>query len=123
MKARVLTKVAAQSILKNKMRTLLTMLGVIIGVGAVVVMVAIGQGAKTRIAEQVASLGTNMIVVIPGAMRLSGVSQGGSTSNALTLEDAAILEREATLLSAVSPVVTTRTGAICERWRTVSSGS
>jgi putative ABC transport system permease protein len=64
MKARVLTKVAAQSILKNKMRTLLTMLGVIIGVGAVIVMVAIAR-AKRRIAEQVASLGTNMIVVTP----------------------------------------------------------
>ncbi|HJS73414.1 MAG TPA: ABC transporter permease, partial [Vicinamibacteria bacterium] len=109
-----------QSILKNKMRTLLTMLGVIIGVGAVVVMVAIGQGAKSRIAEQVASLGTNMIVVTPSAMRLSGVSQGGSTSNALTLEDVTILEREATLLSAVSPVVTTRTQAIGGQgnWRT-----
>jgi putative ABC transport system permease protein len=124
MKARVLSKVAAQSILKNKMRTLLTMLGVIIGVGAVVVMVAIGQGAKSRIAEQVASLGTNMIVVTPGAMRLSGVSQGGSTGNALTLDDVAMLEREATLLSAVSPVVTTRTQAIGGQgnWRTSIHG-
>jgi putative ABC transport system permease protein len=124
MRARVLTKIAAQSILKNKMRTLLTMLGVIIGVGAVVVMVAIGQGAKSRIAEQVASLGTNMIVVTPGAMRLSGVSQGGSTGNALTLDDVAMLEREATLLSAVSPVVTTRTQAIGGQgnWRTSIHG-
>src|SRR3990172_8100766 len=124
MKARVLTKVAAQSILKNKMRTLLTMLGVIIGVGAVIVMVAIGQGAKRRIAEQVASLGTNMIVVTPGAMRLSGVSQGGATANALTLEDAAVLEREATLLSAVSPVVVTRGQVIGGQgnWRTSIQG-
>ncbi len=124
MKARVLTKVAAESILKNKMRTLLTMLGVIIGVGAVVVMVAIGQGAKSRIAEQVASLGTNMIVVTPGAMRLGGVSQGGATSNGLTLEDASVLEREATLLSAVSPIVSTRGQAIGGQgnWRTSIQG-
>ena len=124
MRARVLTKVAAQSILKNKMRTLLTMLGVIIGVGAVIVMVAIGQGAKKRIAEQVASLGTNMIVVGPGAMRLGGVSQGGATSNALTLEDATVLEREATLLSAVSPVVVTRGLVIGgpNNWRTSIQG-
>ncbi len=124
MKARVLTKVAAESILKNKMRTLLTMLGVIIGVGAVVVMVAIGQGAKSRIAEQVASLGTNMIVVTPGAMRVGGVSQGGATSNALTLEDASVIEREATLLSAVSPIVSTRGQAIGGQgnWRTSIQG-
>jgi putative ABC transport system permease protein len=124
MTARVLTKVAVQSILKNKMRTLLTMLGVIIGVGAVIVMVAIGQGAKRRIAEQVASLGTNMIVVTPGAMRLSGVSQGGATANALTLEDAAVLEREATILSAVSPVVVTRGQVIGGQgnWRTSIQG-
>jgi len=124
MKARVLTKVAAQSILKNKMRTLLTMLGVIIGVGAVIVMVAIGQGARLRIAEQVASLGTNMIVVTPGAMRLGGVSQGGSTANALTLDDVSILEREATFLSAVSPVVVTRGQVIGGQgnWRTSIQG-
>jgi putative ABC transport system permease protein len=124
MKARVLTKVAAQSILKNKMRTLLTMLGVIIGVGAVIVMVAIGEGAKRRIAEQVASLGTNMIVVTPGAMRFSGVSQGSGTSNALTLEDAAVLERESALLSAVSPVVMTRSQVIGGQgnWRTSIQG-
>jgi putative ABC transport system permease protein len=124
MKARVLTKVAAQSILKNKMRTLLTMLGVIIGVGAVIVMVAIGEGAKSRIAEQVASLGTHMIVVTPGAVRLSGVSQGGATSNALTLEDAALLEREAALLSGVSPVVVTRSQVIGGdgNWRTSIQG-
>ncbi|HXV64376.1 MAG TPA: ABC transporter permease [Vicinamibacteria bacterium] len=124
MKARVLTKVAAQSILKNKMRTLLTMLGVIIGVGAVIVMVAIGEGAKRRIAEQVASLGTNMIVITPGEMRLSGVSQGGSTSNRLRLEDALVLEREATLLSAVSPVVVTRGQVIGGQgnWRTSTQG-
>jgi putative ABC transport system permease protein len=124
MRARVLTKVAAQSILKNKMRTLLTMLGVIIGVGAVIVMVAIGQGAKKRIAEQVASLGTNMIVVTPGAMRLGGVSQGGATANALTLEDVTVLERESTLLSSVSPVVVTRGQVIAGQanWRTSIQG-
>jgi putative ABC transport system permease protein len=106
------------------MRTLLTMLGVIIGVGAVIVMVAIGQGAKKRISEQVASLGTNMIVVTPGAMRLSGVSQGGATSNALTLEDVAVLEREASLLSAVSPVVATRSQVVggAGNWRTFVNG-
>ena len=60
---------AWQSILKNKMRTLLTMLGIVIGVGAVIVMVAVGNGAQTQIKQQISSLGTNLIIVMPGATR------------------------------------------------------
>ena len=58
--------IATRSIVKNKMRTLLTMLGIIIGVGAVIVMVAIGQGAKAQIQQRIANLGTNLVVVTPG---------------------------------------------------------
>lgn len=78
MKSSTLIKVASQSILKNKMRTLLTMLGIVIGVGAVIVMVAIGQGAQSQIQEQINTLGTNMIVVTPGASSQGGVSRGGT---------------------------------------------
>ena len=66
MRSLVLVKVAWQSILKNTMRTLLTMLGIIIGVGAVIVMVAVGLGAKERINQQIQNLGTNMIVLTAG---------------------------------------------------------
>ena len=59
MKQSTLLKVATSSILKNKMRTLLTMLGIVIGVGAVIVMVAIGNGAQKQIKDQIGSLGTN----------------------------------------------------------------
>ena len=95
MKQSTLLKVASQSILKNKMRTLLTMLGIVIGVGAVIVMVAVGNGAQTQIESQINSLGTNLIIVMPGAGNAGGVNQGAGTFNRLTVEDADKLKREA----------------------------
>jgi putative ABC transport system permease protein len=108
MKLARLLKVAAQSLLRNKLRASLTMLGIVIGVAAVVLMVAVGYGARSRIEDQVASLGTNMIVITPGATAQGGVSLGAQTFNRLTVEDAERLAREGTLLTAVSPVVFTR---------------
>ena len=67
MKSKTLVRLATQSILKNKMRAALTMLGIIIGVAAVIVMVAVGYGARSRIRAQINNLGTNMIVITPGA--------------------------------------------------------
>ncbi|MCU0291477.1 MAG: ABC transporter permease [Thermoanaerobaculaceae bacterium] len=105
MRALVLIKVAWQSILKNTMRTLLTMLGIIIGVGAVIVMVAVGQGAQARIKEQIQNLGTNMIVLTAGASNQGGVNQGAASFNRLTVENVDTLRRESTLLAAISPVI------------------
>jgi putative ABC transport system permease protein len=124
MKARVLITVAGQSILKNKMRTLLTMLGIIIGVGAVIVMVAIGSGAQQQIAQQVQNLGTNMIVITPGAAAQSGVSQGAQSFNRLRIEDVAALETQSYLLSAVSPMIVTRLQVVggAGNWRTTIHG-
>lgn len=124
MKTSTLVKVAAQSILKNKMRTLLTMLGIVIGVAAVIVMVAIGQGAQSSIQKQINNLGTNMIVIMPGSSNAGGVSQGAGTFNRLTAQDAEKLKREATLLSAVSPVIFSRPQAISAagNWRTMVNG-
>ena len=107
MNLRTLVRVASKSIFKNKMRTLLTMLGIIIGVGAVIVMVAIGQGAQSQIRKQIENLGTNMIVVTPGASSSGSVSRGAQSFNRLKTEDAELLSRECTLLSAVSPVIMT----------------
>jgi putative ABC transport system permease protein len=70
------------------MRTLLTMLGIIIGVGAVIVMVAIGLGAQSQIQQQIQNLGTNMLVVTPGSSSSGGVSRGAGSFNRLTLDDA-----------------------------------
>jgi putative ABC transport system permease protein len=124
MRRGALVKVAAQSILKNKMRTLLTMLGIVIGVAAVIVMVAVGQGAQSRIEEQIRNLGTNMLIVTPGTSAAGGVSQGAATFNRLTVEDAEKIQRESLLLSAVSPVIFTRAQAIGGQgnWRTQING-
>jgi putative ABC transport system permease protein len=124
MKASRLIKIATRSITKNKMRTLLTMLGIIIGVAAVIVMVAIGQGAKTQIQQRIDNLGTNMIVVTQGASRAGGVSQGAGTSNRLTVTDADALKREGTLLTGVSPVIMAPTQVVggVTNWRTAVYG-
>ena len=107
MKWKNLIKVAFKSIVKNKMRTLLTMLGIIIGVGAVIVMVAIGKGAEQRIQNQISSMGTNLIMIFPGAMQQRGVHMGPDQGVRLTLNDVEQLKKNSTLLDAVSPVVRT----------------
>jgi putative ABC transport system permease protein len=124
MKTTTLLTVASQSILKNKMRTLLTMLGIVIGVGAVIVMVAVGHGAQSQIEKQIKSLGTNLLIVMPGATQAAGVSQGAGTFNRLSIEDAEKLEREGMTLAAVSPVVSSRTQLIGPQgnWRTLING-
>ncbi len=109
MKLKNLFKAAYISIAKNKMRSLLTMLGIIIGVGAVIVMVAIGQGAQTQIQNQINSLGTNLIIIYPGAARQSGVNMGAGTFTRLTLDDVEFIKKNAVNISGVSPVI--RTGA------------
>ena len=124
MRPSTLIRVAWQSIAKNTMRTALTMLGIIIGVGAVIVMVAVGQGAQQRIRQQIENLGTNMLVITPGATAQGGVSQGAGSFNRLTIADAEFLKREATLLAAVSPVIIAPAQAIGGQgnWRTAVTG-
>ena len=124
MKSTVLVKLATQSIRKNKMRAALTMLGIIIGVAAVIVMVAVGFGARSRIRAQINNLGTNMIVITPGAAQQAGVSQGAQAFPNLTLEDVQKIRDEAQVVTAVTPVVVTRTQVIGEagNWRTLING-
>jgi len=124
MKQRTLLKIAWQSIVKNTMRTLLTMLGIVIGVGAVIVMVAVGNGAQSQITASISSLGTNLIVVSPGSSAQGGVSQGAGTFSRLTVADAEKLKLEGTTLAAVSPVVSTRQVVIgpAGNWRTSING-
>jgi putative ABC transport system permease protein len=124
MKLRVLVKLATQSIQKNKMRAALTMLGIIIGVAAVLVMVGVGYGARSRIREQINSLGTNMIVVTPGATQQGGVSQGAQAFPNLSLADVDKIRGEAQYVTAVSPVVVSRTAVIgpSGNWRTTING-
>src|ERR1700755_3451305 len=99
MKQSVLVKIASSSTLKNKMRTLLTMLGIVIGVGAVIVMVAIGNGAPQQIKNPIGSLGTDLNIVMPGASNAGGVNQGAGTYSKLTVDDATQLKRDGTLFA------------------------
>ncbi len=124
MKQKTLLKLAWSSILKNKMRTLLTMLGIVIGIGSVIVMVAVGHGAQSQIEAQINSLGTNLILVTPGSSQQGGVSQGAQTFNRITVEDAQKLKAEASTLSGVSPVIFARLVAIgpSGNWRTTING-
>jgi putative ABC transport system permease protein len=124
MKKAALMKVAAQSILKNKMRAMLTMLGIVIGVGAVIVMVAVGNGAQKQVEGAIGGLGTNLLMIMPGSATPGGASGGAGSFNRLTIEDATLLKRDGTLLAAVSPVVSTRTQVIGgnTNWRTSING-
>ena len=124
MKSSTLLKVAGSSILKNKLRTLLTMLGIMIGVGAVSVMVAIGNGAQKQIKDQIGGLGTNLIIVMPGAATGGGVNQGAGTFSKLTVADADKLKQNGTLFNQVTPVVSARVQAITAQgnWRTSVNG-
>ncbi|MDH3298234.1 MAG: ABC transporter permease [Gemmatimonadota bacterium] len=124
MRTASLVRVAAESILVNRLRTLLTMLGIIIGVGAVIVMVAVGEGAQSKIRDQIQGLGTNLLVITAGSSSTGGVSGGAGSFNRLQVEDAEKLEREGILLSGVSPMIMTYTQAIggTGNWRTMING-
>lgn len=105
MKWKNLIKVALKSIKKNKTRTMLTSLGIIIGVAAVIVMVSIGTGAQVAIKNQIGSLGTNLLIVFPGTSMHGGVSRGAGSENRLTLDDAKKITEEAKYIEYVSPIV------------------
>ena len=124
MNVAILIRLAMQSILKNRTRAMLTMLGIVIGVAAVIVMVAVGYGARSRIREQINNLGTNMIVITPGASTTGGVSQGAQAFATLTLEDAEKIRSQAQTVVAVSPVIVGRSQVIAPggNWRTAING-
>ena len=105
MKLKKLIIAAIKSILKSRMRSLLTALGIIIGVAAVIVMVSIGEGAQRQVETQIASLGSNLIIIYPGASNSGGINRGAGTSNRFTMEDINKITNEATYIKALSPVV------------------
>ncbi len=97
-------KVALRALRINKMRSFLTMLGIIIGVGAVIVMVAIGAGASEMIAQQIASMGSNLLIVLPGATTSGGARMGGGSVSTLTSDDAKAIKDECSAIKNVAPV-------------------
>src|SRR5436190_10744436 len=90
----VLLRVAGRALVRNALRTSLTMLGVIIGVAAVIGTLAIGEGAKASIQAQIASLGSNVIMVIAGSMSRGGVYTGSGTQTTLSEGDVLAIQRE-----------------------------
>lgn len=100
-----LTGAAFRSILKNRMRSLLTSLGIIIGVSAVIIMVAVGEGSQARIENSIDALGTNLLMVFPGSATSGGVRMGMGSFNRFTFDDVEQIREQATLLSGVSSIV------------------
>lgn len=105
MKWSAIPYVAVRALSRNLLRTVLTALGIIIGVGAVITMVGLGQGASAEVRAQVDRLGQNVVLVFPGSRSLGGVSIGGGSANTLTVEDARALRDEIPEVVAASPEV------------------
>jgi len=118
-------RVSLRALSRNKMRTFLTMLGIIIGVGAVIAMVSIGAGAKAAVEDRFAAMGTNLLFVSGASKRVQGVHSGFGGYQTLTVEDAqAILER-CPSVEAISPSVSTRAQTIYlnKNWQTSIQGT
>src|ERR1041385_3759773 len=96
---------ALRGLTANKLRSFLTMLGVIIGVGAVIIAIAIGTGSRQAVAESMQKMGTNILTAMPGQQKKGGVSFGFGSINTLKLEDAAAILRGAPSVARVSPGV------------------
>jgi putative ABC transport system permease protein len=96
-------RIALRSLRVNKLRTALTMLGIMIGVGAVIAMVSVGTGAQARVAEQIQSLGSNLIIVLPGSRNSAGLRLGQGSQVTITEDDAAAIAREIPVVQAVAP--------------------
>jgi macrolide transport system ATP-binding/permease protein len=93
---------AARALARNKLRSALTVLGVFIGVAALIAMVAVGQGANAAVEEQIASLGTNLLVVLPGATTSSGARGGFGSASTLTVPDAEAIQKEDSAVASVA---------------------
>jgi len=116
---------ALRALRRNKLRSALTMLGVVIGVAAVIAMVSIGQGAREAVQAQIRSLGTNLLMVVPGATTAAGVRSGWGGVSTLTVGDAEAIERECSAVGAVTyfrrQIVQVVSGE--KNWSTVAQAS
>ena len=122
----MIIRVAFRALLRNKMRAALTMLGIIIGVSAVIAMVSIGQGAQASVQAQIESIGTNLLFVSAGAQNVGGVRSGtgDSGTNTLTVEDLDAIKREVPSVSMVTPSVNARSQLVSgnANWNTTVTG-
>ena len=116
---------ALRALATNWLRSMLTMLGIIIGVAAVITMIAIGGGAQARVEEQIKALGTNVMLVLPGARTASGVRLGAQTGQSLTEEDAMAIAAEVPEVQAAAPSLRTGVQLIAgnTNWSTTAYGT
>src|SRR5579871_5032468 len=98
------TRIALGALRVNKLRSGLTMLGIIIGVAAVIAMISVGSGARERIQEQIASIGSNVIIVLPGSITTSGIRLGSGNAVTLTTDDAKAIATECPAVASTAPV-------------------
>ena len=96
-------RIALRALMVNKMRSILTMLGIIIGVSAVIAMIAVGSGAKARIAEQIASMGSNLLIILSGSSTSGGMRWGSGTVPTLTVDDSKAILSEVPAVKYVAP--------------------
>src|SRR6185436_6113600 len=89
-----LLRIALRALAVNKLRSALTMLGIVIGVGAVIVMIAVGAGARQRVEEQIRALGSNLLLVMPGSTTAGGVRMGFGSGSTLSEDDVVAINRE-----------------------------
>ncbi|MFZ5807111.1 MAG: ABC transporter permease [Verrucomicrobiota bacterium] len=124
MKISFAVRIAFRSLWRNKMRSTLTALGIIIGVGAVIAMVSIGNGARTQVEDQIASLGQNVVVIFSGSRSAGGVRSGMGGAGTLSLEDAEAIQREIPQIINLSPEVSKSAQVIAEgqNWYTRVQG-
>ncbi|HEX7231035.1 MAG TPA: ABC transporter permease [Candidatus Binatia bacterium] len=124
MQALMILRIALRALARNKLRAFLTMLGIIIGVGAVIAMVAIGEGAKSTIRAQIAALGTNVLIVLPGSNVQGGVRAGFGNVNTLLDGDARAMARELPSVAFVSPVLRRQEQVVAANlnWGTLAQG-
>src|SRR5215467_11203399 len=117
-------KIALRALRRNKLRTILTMLGMIIGVGAVIAMVSIGNGAKSQIEAQIAGMGQNVVLVYSGSFTRGGARSGWGGAGTLTIDDAESIQREVLGVTAISPEVRTRAQVVAgnQDWNTSIQG-
>lgn len=122
----VIIRVAFRALLRNKMRAVLTMLGIIIGVSAVIAMVSIGQGAQAAVQAQIQSIGTNLLFLSASAQNVGGVrsATGDAGSNNLTVEDLEAIRREVPSVGMVTPAVNSRSQLVAGNmnWNTMIQG-
>jgi putative ABC transport system permease protein len=120
-----LTKIAWGALMRNKFRAFLTMLGIIIGVASVIAMLAIGQGSKKSIQDQMSSMGSNLVFVMPGSQQKGGAMMGNSNSKTLVLADVEAIRKKCQYISAVSPEVRSAGQAVFgnKNWPTSIYGS